>query len=186
MGVKDSKLSPKQLSDIADCTEFNQKEIKDWFRGFKADYPAGFLTIDEFMKIYSNFYPGGDASAFANNAFRVFDHNKDGKIDFREFICGISMSMKGTFEEKMKWVFQLYDSNENGFISKDEMLIIVKSIHTMCSGGTQEATAEKQVESVYQKADTNADGQLSFDEFFELAKKDPTISNVLTGDMGNY
>ena len=96
------------------------------------------------------------------------------------------MSMKGTFEQKMEWVFQLYDTNENGFISKDEMLTIVKSIHTMCSGATRDEAAASQVESVYAKADTNSDGQLSFEEFLALAKKDPTISNVLTGDMGEY
>ena len=86
----------------------------------------------------------------------------------------------------MEWVFQIYDTNENGFISKDEMLKIVQSIHTMCSGATRDEAAQNQVDSVYAKADTNADGQLSFEEFLELAKNDPTISNVLTGDMGEY
>jgi len=186
MGAKDSKLSPKDLSELRDQTSFTEKEIKQWYRGFKDDYPEKYLTADEFKKIYGNFYPKGDAQLFADNAFRVFDHNKDGKIDFREFMTGISMSMRGTFEEKMQWVFKLYDANDNGLISKDEMMAIVKAIHTMCSGSTAEETAQQQVDSVYNKADVNEDGQLSFDEFLALAKKDSTIANVLTGDMGDY
>ena len=94
MGGKESKLNPTDLSDLVKNTEFTQREIKDWFKGFQQDYPNGYLTKEEFMKIYTNFYPKGNAGEFAGNVFRVFDHNKDGQIDFKEFMGGLSMSMK--------------------------------------------------------------------------------------------
>ena len=192
MGGSNGKLNPNDIAELKKQTQFSNSEIKDWYKGFKKDYPHGYLTIEEFKQIYGNFYPGGNASKFAENTFRVFDHNKDGKIDFREFMIGLSMSSKGSFDDKMKWIFQLYDTNNNGLISKDEMLVIVQSLREMSTTAESEggdcfaAAVQHHVDKLYEAADTNSDGQLSFDEFMNLAKTDPTISNVLNGDMSQY
>ena len=34
------------------------------------------LDLQEFQKIYSQFFPSGDSDAFAAYVFNVFDHNK--------------------------------------------------------------------------------------------------------------
>ena len=186
MGASNGKLRPNDIAELQTETQFSNSEIKDWYKGFKKDYPHGYLTIDEFKQIYGNFYPGGNASKFAENTFRVFDHNNDGKIDFREFMIGLSMSSKGSFDDKMKWIFQLYDTNNNGLISKDEMLVIVQSIREMSTGDVDSSAAKKQVDRIYKKVDLNSDGQLSLEEFMVLAKSDPTVRNILNGNMANY
>ena len=186
MGSNESKLNPQDMKELQKSTKYNAEEIKDWYRGFVEDFPDGYLTIEQFKDIYQNFYPNGNASAFADNTFRAFDHNKDGSIDFREFMTGLSMSSKGSYDEKMQWIFQLYDTNNNGLISKEEMGTIIQAIHQMCKCDDEEDAATRHVEKLYQSADANGDGQLSYDEFVALAKSDPTIANVLTGDMAEY
>ena len=44
-----------------------------------------------------------------------------------------SLLLQGTFLEKANWIFQLYDKDGDGSISKDEMLSIIKSIHSMAT-----------------------------------------------------
>jgi hypothetical protein len=89
------------------------------------------LTKEEFQKIYRQFFPFGDPSSFADYVFNVFDSDKSGSIDFKEFICALSVTSRGKMEDKLDWAFQLYDIDGDGKISYDEMLAIVEAIYKM-------------------------------------------------------
>lgn len=99
--------------------------------GFLKDCPTGMLTKEEFQKIYKQFFPFGDPTSFADYVFNVFDSDKSGSIDFKEFICALSVTSRGKMEDKLDWAFQLYDIDGDGEISYNEMLQIVEAIYKM-------------------------------------------------------
>lgn len=81
MGKKQSKkLDPEVLGDLLKHTNFDEKELKSWYKGFLKDCPSGYLTKQQFIEMYKKVFDKGDASRLAACVFRRFDVNGDGKI----------------------------------------------------------------------------------------------------------
>jgi len=87
-------------------------------------------------------------------------------------------------DEKLIWAFQLYDIDNDGFITHEEMLRIVDAIYKMVGSMVKlpadEDTPEKRVNKIFTLMDKNHDGKLSMDEFREGSKQDPTIVQALS------
>ncbi|OJD32484.1 neuronal calcium sensor 1 [Diplodia corticola] len=179
-----SKLTQQELSDLQKATHFDKKELQQWYKGFLKDCPSGMLTKEEFQKIYKQFFPFGDPSSFADYVFNVFDADKSGSIDFKEFICALSVTSRGKMEDKLDWAFQLYDIDGDGKISYDEMLAIVEAIYKMVGSMVKlpedEDTPEKRVRKIFRMMDKDENGSLDMAEFKEGSKRDETIVSALS------
>ncbi|RYP37238.1 hypothetical protein DL767_003057 [Monosporascus sp. MG133] len=179
-----SKLSQEQLAELQKSTHFDKKELQQWYKGFLKDCPSGMLSKEEFQKIYRQFFPFGDPSSFADYVFNVFDADKSGSIDFKEFICALSVTSRGKMEDKLDWAFQLYDIDGDGKISYDEMLKIVEAIYKMVGSMVKlpedEDTPEKRVKKIFRMMDKDENGSLDMEEFKEGSKRDETIVSALS------
>jgi Ca2+-binding EF-hand superfamily protein len=65
--------------------------------------------------------------------FRVFDVNCDGLLDRKEMATGFFVLAGGHQREKLKLIAEVFDDNQNGFLTKQELLgfytLFFKFIH---------------------------------------------------------
>ena len=122
MGKDHSKLKPRVLSDLKAQTLFSEDEIVQWYRGFRQDCPSGRLSMEGFTATFMEFFPSGNAESFVKQVFHSVDTDHNGTVDFKEFICALSVLSRGTPQQKLKWLFRLHDIDDNGVIAKDELL----------------------------------------------------------------
>ncbi|KAL7876055.1 hypothetical protein AOLI_G00110180 [Acnodon oligacanthus] len=170
---------PEGLEQLEAQTRFSRKELQILYRGFKNECPSGVVNEDTFKDIYSQFFPQGDASTYAHFLFNAFDTDHDGSVSFEDFVMGLSILLRGTVQEKLNWAFNLYDINKDGYITKEEMLDIMKAIYNMMGKCTypilKEETPRQHVEIFFQKMDKNKDGVVTIDEFIDCCQNDENI-----------
>ena len=178
MGKSQSKLPLESVSELQQCTAFTAKELKKWHKGFMAECPSGRMTKNEFEKIYNNSFQEGDASRFADHVFRTFDKDGDESIDFKEFICGLSITCHGSEEDKLRWAFHMYDVDRSGSITEDELVEIIRSICKMM--GDEDVEKPKRIaDRLFLRMDGDGDGEVTLEEFVDAAKNDTTVLSLL-------
>ena len=83
--------------------------------------------------------------SYSHYIFSLLDQNSAGSVTFevmtagtfstawtsflsQEFVLTLSPLVRGTDEDRFNWTFSLYDTNGDGFISKEEMEDVAQSV----------------------------------------------------------
>ncbi|EHH18328.1 hypothetical protein EGK_14902 [Macaca mulatta] len=173
--------------------ELSSTECHQWYKKFMTECPSGQLTLYEFRQFFGLKNLSPSASQYVEQMFETFDFNKDGYIDFMEYVAALSLVLKGKVEQKLRWYFKLYDVDGNGCIDRDELLTIIQDVGLRilvaaairainpCSDTAM--TAEEFTDTVFSKIDVNGDGELSLEEFIEGVQKDQMLLDTLTRSL---
>lgn len=141
-------------------THFDPEEIKRLGKRFQkldTDH-SGTLSMDEFMSL-----PELQQNPLVQRVIDIFDTDGNKEIDFKEFIEGISQfSVKGAKEAKFKFAFQVYDINQDGFISNGELFTVLKM---MVGNNLKEVQLQQIVDKTILQFDADGDGKISYEEF---------------------
>ncbi len=74
------------LEDLKYSTQFTSEELQDYYERFQDEFPDGHITKQQFIQMYSQKYPDGDARKFAEYVFNAHDLSKSGTVDFKVYI----------------------------------------------------------------------------------------------------
>ena len=102
MGKRQSKLKSGALENLRSVTQLGDAEIIELHNDFLKDCPSGLVKVEMFMTLYRKLFPHGDSLSFAEHVFRTFNTNGDDSIDFREFLCALSIVTAGKMEKKLE------------------------------------------------------------------------------------
>lgn len=183
--LQPARYRPDGLDSLCKTTKFSKKEIQFVYRAFKQECPTGIISEETFKDIYAKFFPlGADSRQYAHYVFRTLDRDKTGSISFGDFLVGLSVLIKGSVHDRLRWAFSLYDVNKDGRITKEEMLDVITAIYGLIGDyntdqDVQHDTPRDHVERIFKKLDLNHDGVVTVDEFMDYCSKNEDIRNSL-------
>ena len=91
-----SHLSQEEIEYLSKHTRYDEQAVRQWYKGFKQDYPKGRITTDEFIEMYKNMFQNGNAEQFCCYVFKSFDTENQGYIDFKRFLLCIDVAVTGS------------------------------------------------------------------------------------------
>ncbi|KAL3327254.1 hypothetical protein AABB24_037785 [Solanum stoloniferum] len=92
----------------------------------------------------------------------VGDVDKDGFLDYGEFVAISVHLRKMANEEHLKKAFDFFDKNQNGYIEIEELREALDD--------EIETNSEEVINAIMQDVDTDKDGRISYDEFSTMMK----------------
>jgi len=172
------ELSEDDLNMLVKNTNFSAADIKEWFREFIMDCPEGVLTKVKVMEMLTFMLPRDNGKIIADLIFSTFDKDKNGWIDFNEFIIATHCTATSSPEDKLHWVFQMYDKDGSNSIQLGEMIELFATLYL--SEGLEEELATERAEKIFSLLDINNDGDISEDEFVQGCLQDEELVELLS------
>ncbi|XP_052232850.1 lysophosphatidylcholine acyltransferase 2-like isoform X1 [Dreissena polymorpha] len=104
-------------------------------------------------------------SSALRDVFALYDRDGSGTIDFREYVIGLSLvSTPANTDSTISLAFQLFDSSHRGYISRDDLCLILHNAFNM---------TQVDVDNLFEEIDADKDGKITFEEFQSFANDRP-------------
>jgi len=162
----DTSNFAKMLKELEYETDFKFSDLKALSKQFQRSARKGRFDKAQFVQQLKKSAGGKISDTQAKQLFNSFDKNKNGYVDFREFVIGLSMLMGADLEQRMQLCFDAYDINGDGRIDKYEFSRIVKAAFESTQVvAVEEEMIENLVDKVFNTVDTDIDDCLNFEEF---------------------
>ncbi|XP_075213916.1 neo-calmodulin-like [Lycorma delicatula] len=122
----------------------------------------GVISKEELKKGLQDFIGYEATDSELNESMEVLDKDKDGKVDIKDFLEHMQARKKETRLEAIRFTFEMWDSNADGFIERGDLKNMLKAVG--------EEPSDAKVDKILNASDNDKDGKLSFSEFKEIFK----------------
>ncbi|XP_069504547.1 calaxin isoform X1 [Ambystoma mexicanum] len=177
MNKKNLQKQAEALSKVV--KHFSRTEMESLIQLFQAFMVQGTertsrngLDRNKFRNILHNTF-GMTDDMIMDRVFRAFDKDNDSYISVTEWVQGLSIFLRGTLDEKIKYCFDVYDLNGDGYISREEMFHMLKnSLLKQPSEEDPDEGVKDLVEITLKKMDYDHDGKLSYADFEKAVQEE--------------
>ncbi|CAO2835473.1 unnamed protein product [Amaranthus hypochondriacus] len=188
MGCRNSKAAmtlpaSKKLSVLAADTAFSEDEVKlllDLFNKLSNSVVKdGFIHKEELqLALFKN---SSMKSLFLDRMFDLFDINKNGNIEFSEFVRSLSVFHPKTPKtDKIKYAFRLYDLRGTGYIEREELKEMVLALLQESELYLSNDIVEAIVDKTFKETDLKRDGKIDMEEWEEYVGNNPKLLKNMT------
>ena len=103
--------------------------------------------------------------AAARELFNALNADKSAFVDFKNFTEALGVIRFGSMEDKLLLAFKAYDFNANGWLEREELAEMLKSLAELKGTVASQYEVTQQVTQLLDKFDYDRDGRLNYQEF---------------------
>lgn len=176
---RNTELSEVEVSTLRAETGMEREDIIEWHSNFLAEYPNGYITKKEFIKLFLKTKTGtGSAREYAEIVFKAFNLYKKGVVSFREWLLVISYhsDVQANKMKQIDFAFSIFDIDKDEKISRRDMKKVQSAIYKMLNMNGKES--KTRVDEIFRLYDANKDGFLDKAEFITFIKSDPVCCKL--------
>eukprot|EP01091_Cochliopodium_minus_P010832 TRINITY_DN2963_c0_g1_i1.p1 TRINITY_DN2963_c0_g1~~TRINITY_DN2963_c0_g1_i1.p1 ORF type:complete len:188 (-),score=63.08 TRINITY_DN2963_c0_g1_i1:34-597(-) len=180
------KLQKEESVQLEKTYGYDEKELLSIYKHFRKGAPNGSLDKNHFKDIMRMI--GINDEFLVDLVFNNLDISKKNEIGFNDFLEFLSIFIKGDNDKKIKFSFQLYDIDGDGYISKNEMITIAKSLFKLNDSlitfsGEAYTDPVEFVDDYFEKMDLDGDDKISYEDFLEGSMKNSDVLQGLGWDI---
>lgn len=174
-------LRSKKLKSLLGSYDLKEEEISNLRTHFHKICAKGDnATLSEFEEVLKamNMF---SLIPLAPRIFDIFDNNRDGTVDLRELLCGLSTLRNSRGDDALHLCFEMYDTDRSGCITKEEVASMLRALPDDCL--PVDITEPGKLDEIFDLMDANSDGKVTFDEFKTAMQRDSSLQDVVLSSL---
>ena len=176
--LNEAEAESKMVLTIQIKTGMAAEKVKEQHSQFLTICPDGAMTKENFVDL-SKESLGDEADDLADSMFKLFDIDNSGTMDFTEYMLAINSTGLNSTEDKLKWMFDVFDKDGGGSISAEEIDALLQGLFEMSGQDFEDNDLENVTRDIMEAIDADGDGEVTKDEFIENAMKCQFIAGML-------
>lgn len=99
-------------------------------------------------------------------------------IKLSTFVMTMSIYLRGTLADRMKYCYAVYDLSGEGLIKRDQLIVLLKNAVVKHHAEDVEEAVKDMVDMLIKKVDLDLDGAISFKDYSETVIAQPALLEV--------
>ncbi|KYQ94297.1 RabGAP/TBC domain-containing protein [Tieghemostelium lacteum] len=183
----------KDIKYLLKYTNFQKEKLKSLKEEFNIlSHDGTGIAFLQFQQLILRFLPiwrENTDQLLLEKMFNLMDEDEDNLLNFKETVKGISTLSHGNFDQKIKFLFKLFSTNDN-FLNVDELKSLINHVHTIYFKpyfkelvNNNSETAQKLKEDYLRKKQeflSSHSGNTTLSDLKQLANEHPLILELFS------
>ncbi|CAM2707761.1 unnamed protein product [Rotaria socialis] len=154
-------------------TSFKKKE--------ELDSPSGQVNREQFAIIFATLFPTGESYRYSLYVFQNIDRLNTNIIRFEDMLATFSLLVYGSMKDRLGWIFDLYDLNKDGILTRPELFQLIASIFQLIipirklDYRPTLNTIEERTDRLFRAWDVHDKGSINKEDFLQYCLQNKAI-----------